>query len=122
MKKEVMKKWVAALRSGKYRQGEGQLKIPAKHQGHVKYCCLGVLCDIAPKTVGEWGKKKTPYPNFAGSDGSLGKKVRNWSGVKTDTGQVIADGKPCNLAYLNDVEGVSFKKIADVIEDNWRKL
>ena len=40
-------KWVAALRSGKYKQGTGQLRTEDDC-----YCCLGVLCDISG--VGQW--------------------------------------------------------------------
>ena len=42
-KKEFMKLWVKALRSGKYEQGEGMLCQ------NNKYCCLGVACDLAEK-------------------------------------------------------------------------
>lgn len=37
---ELGRKWVDALRSGKYQQGFGSLKTKAGG-----YCCLGVLCD-----------------------------------------------------------------------------
>jgi len=43
--KAFKKKWVAALRSGKYKQGKHRLK-----QTDIKgdsYCCLGVACEIA---------------------------------------------------------------------------
>jgi hypothetical protein len=38
---ELMTKWVAALRSGKYEQGTNVLR---SEWG--SYCCLGVLCDV----------------------------------------------------------------------------
>jgi len=41
MKKAVKKRWVKALRSGKYRQGE--FKLCTRHKGGSKFCCLGVL-------------------------------------------------------------------------------
>jgi len=40
MKKNVAKKWVKALRSGKYKQSREMLKNSGG------YCCLGVLCEI----------------------------------------------------------------------------
>ena len=43
MNKELIKKWVAELRSGKYKQGKGLLR----HNG--RYCCLGVLGDVLVK-------------------------------------------------------------------------
>ena len=40
MNPEVKEKWVAALRSGKYKQGQGELR-----SRHNRFCCLGVLCN-----------------------------------------------------------------------------
>jgi len=40
MTKKVKAAWVAALRSGKYSQGQRHLEYGGK------YCCLGVLCAI----------------------------------------------------------------------------
>lgn len=44
MKKEIAKKWVKALRSGKYKQGKRALKVETKKG--VQHCCLGVLCEL----------------------------------------------------------------------------
>jgi hypothetical protein len=38
---EVQKKWVDALRSGKFEQGQGFL-----HKSDGKMCCLGVACEV----------------------------------------------------------------------------
>lgn len=40
-KKELIEKWIEALRSGEYKQTVGKLVR------NNKYCCLGVLCEIA---------------------------------------------------------------------------
>jgi len=49
MNKELKKKWVSELRSGKYKQGKGLLRSGDKH------CCLGVFCEIAAAAgVGKW--------------------------------------------------------------------
>ena len=37
MKKEVAKKWVKALRSGKYKQGQGYLK-QYTNKGELRHC------------------------------------------------------------------------------------
>ena len=43
------KKWVAALRSGKFKQGKKQLKA------NNKFCCLGVACELFKDDVsGKW--------------------------------------------------------------------
>ncbi len=40
MNPELKEKWVAALESGDYAQGQSYL------QNNNKFCCLGVLCDV----------------------------------------------------------------------------
>lgn len=44
--RSLKKKWLEALRSGEYQQGEGHLFE------NDTYCCLGVLCKIAGATFG----------------------------------------------------------------------
>ncbi len=39
--KEFVEDWITALRSGKYKQGQGELYSEGK------YCCLGVACSIS---------------------------------------------------------------------------
>jgi hypothetical protein len=41
VKKDIKDEWVRRLRSGDYEQGQGYLRFGDK------YCCLGVLCDMA---------------------------------------------------------------------------
>ena len=60
MHKTLKKNWLKALRSRKYKQGQGRLRIDGPEQ--VAYCCLGVLCEVAgikynPNAV-------TPSKNF----------------------------------------------------------
>jgi hypothetical protein len=43
MNKEIADKWIEALRSGEYEQGIASL------QSGGRFCCLGVLCDLAIK-------------------------------------------------------------------------
>lgn len=51
MNPEIKEKWLAALRSGEYKQTRGALFRP-RRLDDVKpifpagYCCLGVLCDV----------------------------------------------------------------------------
>jgi hypothetical protein len=109
------KKWVAALRSGKYKQGSGGLKSGSS------YCCLGVACAISKQGV--FVKTSDPYYAYDVSDGYLRtsvlpKKVVDWLGVKTSA--PIAAGK--NLVYLNDSCKMSFSEIADFIEKNQEEI
>lgn len=41
---KILKAWVKALKSGKYKQTKGALKRKTSHG--IGYCCLGVLCSI----------------------------------------------------------------------------
>ena len=41
MNKEIKERWIAALRSGKYKQAQNVLRT-----GKDRLCCLGVLCDV----------------------------------------------------------------------------
>src|ERR1700722_17051899 len=60
MKPEYKAKWVAALRSGKYKQGRAAL-----HNVSGGMCCLGVLCDIVKDEVGGQWKGVGQGPNDA---------------------------------------------------------
>lgn len=49
MKPEVKNLWISALRSGEYQQGVGALRQKADPEQPDRFCCLGVLCDLAVK-------------------------------------------------------------------------
>lgn len=112
---EVYKLWVKALRSGKYKQAQGQLRDEdATESGwrgssdtFTGFCCLGVLCDLAIKDGGmaPWDMRGGP----SSSAGSLQPKVMKWMGM---------DSYMMNyLIELNDDEEKTFDEIADVIEE-----
>ena len=119
MDSTIKEKWLAALRSGKYKQGANALRSRQN-----KFCCLGVLCDIHRKEtkIGKWGKDfsgKFYFINTKKSTeefktiGILPKIVMLWAGLK-DNNPVINGAQ--TLASLND-RGDSFEKIADIIEE-----
>ncbi len=63
MNAEIKKSWTAALRSGKYRQGQGRLR--SELDGQLEHCCLGVLCELHSEQSGTVKFQITPnYPNF----------------------------------------------------------
>jgi hypothetical protein len=103
MKKEIAKKWVKALRSGRYKQVEGRLGSP-----RLGYCCLGVLCKV--------GRKE-----FSEQDGCLREEIVAWAGMKSDNGDLPVKGYK-SLVVLNDDRHFNFKAIADVIEKHWKIL
>jgi hypothetical protein len=107
MNAEIKKEWVAALRSGEFKQGKRALK-----DSEGNYCCLGVLCELhRRKFGGEWNGAR-----YLGDDKYLPEEVSDWAGV-TDTyeeGNPEAGGNV--LSELND-NGTTFEEIADLIEE-----
>lgn len=108
MDKELKDKWVAALRSGEYKQGRSYLK-----RGDL-YCCLGVLCEVAQ--LPSWDT----HADMAYLDGNQAMiPLRILKQLELD--YVFAK----ELAYRNDgVSGLgqvfehhTFTEIADIIEE-----
>lgn len=88
MNKQVKKKWLSALESGKYAQGYRQL-IYNTAAGK-RYCCLGVLCDLWAKHM----HKKIP------KDYDLGEylppqKILDWAGLSFQDAN--------DVGFVNDV-------------------
>ena len=96
MDKELKAKWVAALRSGKYKQGQGRLRSVDD-----TFCCLGVLADVEGKT---WELIQQVYV----VDGE------RWAVYGSYHLPTDAVGR---LAHMND-EGSTFEELADYIEEN----
>lgn len=110
MKKKIMQQWVAALRSGEFKQGKYRL------ESDDNYCCLGVLCVLA------MNKGVCDYSLGGQYDGATHgppDSVKAWSGLGSDFGRYKPE-EP-SLVHLNDSE-TPFSKIADIIETNWRTL
>lgn len=97
--KEFATKWVEALRSRKYRQGNGQLKV------NDKYCCLGVACELAGAT-----HKQTQGYGYIPS----GSRINIPNEIK---GFASANNLVSMLTNMND-GGRDFNQIADWIEAN----
>lgn len=134
MKQNIMKKWVRALRSGKYKQGTGTLK-QYNSKGQAQHCCLGVLCELYNKEMKKNKKKSLPekvfdndsdfshgYSRFGTKKEDLPKEVMNWAGIISSIGR-FRDAKfnADTLADLNDT-GRKFKTISNIIEKNWENL
>ena len=123
MKYNIMKKWTKALRSGEYEQGKGQL-VDDKD----RFCCLGVLCNLAvDEDIGEW-KDKGQYYVFLDKqknarEDDLSVLVQKWAGINSS--QVYFGDKEnpySTLIYLNDDGNKTFEEIADIIELNYKEL
>lgn len=115
MKKSIALKWVAALRSGQYKQGT---KVLRSHDN--KFCCLGVLCNLHAQEHPEFAAMQTD-PRRYDMMGSLPpKRVLAWSGLRTDTADYGKGTGEC-LTALND-NGYTFEEIANIIENKYKEL
>lgn len=107
MNKRIKKLWIKALRSGKYKQGQGQLRRGRKPENAV-YCCLGVLCDLAVKAGA--------IESFVGMGGLPPDEVVEWAGLSESDPMLARVRAPrYYAAQLND-EGKDFTFIAGRIE------
>lgn len=141
----ILNAWVPALRSGKYKQGRGQLR-----SANDEFCCLGVACDLLIeqgilnpwRALGSPGDIMYSIPatftdlmtgvetsydegvglpeqarTFIGISGGLGTLVKE-DGDPWDDNRVelqTSVGTVRSLASAND-DGVSFDEIADILE------
>ena len=122
-REELKKEWIAALRSGKYAQRTEFLHT--KIDGVDKFCCLGVLCDLAVK------HGILPAPNLEteiitygdlsdygrSSSAVLPLKLQEFMGVDSNQFEVGRHSKS-TLTALNDCTKTpyTFEKLADIIE------
>lgn len=123
MRKEIADKWVAALRSGEYKQGKFALN------SNNSFCCLGVLCELAKKegiVNSEHVKQNSDYMSYFDPrhdqdrhSGLLPRVVSKWADIKTSAGYVYPVAR--SLLELND-GGQTFEYIADVIENNYESI
>jgi len=122
MKREVANIWVTALRSGKYKQGMGYLNK------NNKFCCLGVLCEIAPANELQIHKQlNLDYMTYSAGGNKINKVGRfppvailKWANISLDYRTYIPELDK-KLWQLNDT-GYTFDQIADIIEKYWEDL
>lgn len=114
------KKWLEALRSGKYRQG--YYDLCDRDNGRLKYCCLGVLSKIQGRLIEAECGWVDHFENLAvlsednPAFGALSEGGDFPEGVSVQFGNGVFQ---C-LAGLNDSGLFSFKDIAKVIELIWK--
>src|SRR2546423_13169889 len=95
--KENMRLWVAALRSGEYKQGTGTLERTV--DGETRHCCLGVACRVAMNNGLKFNiierrpsviNSSTSDTFFDGEVGVLPEPVRKWLGLDSSN-PIIAE-------------------------------
>lgn len=100
--------WLKNLRSGLFKQGTDYLRQGKGNKA--RYCCLGVLTTMAVKN------SVCPAKISYTVDETLAPDVFKWAELPDCNPNIIDEyGNYTNLAELND-GGLSFKKIADLIE------
>ena len=106
MNQEIKKQWVAALRSGKYKQTRGFLIETSKKEG-LSYCPLGVLTRLCAR------KQKKSFSLISDGSGTLSDRVRRFAGLRADDPQL---GR-YTISERNDDLNQDFKQIARLIEN-----
>ena len=115
MNAEVKKKWVDALRSGKYRQGRMRLRVVDPNGD--KFCCLGVRCDMVDPS----GWRDEPKEDFVDGEATL---IRfHGMEMAAPSRSLIAKIGGLTRDWLvyaskNDIEDKTFEEIADFVEAN----
>lgn len=127
MKANILKKWVNALRAGKYHQTQEALKNV--QDGQAGFCCLGVLTQLYCKETG------TKWDNARRKDGDemLSRKVMDWAGlgkpnpylrIPKHLREKAGNLKGATAIDLNDgnamSDAFSFREIADCIEETYK--
>jgi hypothetical protein len=118
--KTRVKKLIAALRSGKYKQTTGTLR--EKRGLQMKYCCLGVACDVYRKETGK-GKWKRDGGCFDFcvdenlSEGDLIMPVWTWYGLGSQNPKINGE----TAIVRNDSLKETFDQIADALEADLKK-
>lgn len=103
MNKELLKRWVAALRGGEYKQGTEYLCQYDEDGNAFAFCCLGVLQNIEPR-IGD----------DVGGDELLDEdSLKKFLGINEQDGFFQK-----TYAGWND-EGMPFPEIADRLEKGW---
>jgi hypothetical protein len=113
MKRSIARKWAAALESGEYKQGKGQLR-----KGD-KFCALGVLCNLHAQEHPEIAAKQRFKSSYLGSSDLLPEEVQDWADMCSHDGYIYYN---TNLMHMNDVRGKTFPEIAKVIRKYWKEL
>lgn len=95
--------WLEALRSGRYQQGQGQLRSDRS------WCCLGVLCDVVDPDL--WIQCGPSFSYLTQIDTSFPPEAVT---TEADLPRLVM----LALSRMNDSIKVSFVEIADWIEGN----
>jgi hypothetical protein len=114
----IRTQWTAALRSGEYLQAASYLRDGDR------YCCLGVLCELAARDGILKAVKRdgVPFWSYDGRSDYLPESVQDWAGLNSANPKVgTPSGTVFPLGILNDGDDEDegewdFAQIADAID------
>jgi len=112
--KAFAEKWIAALRSGEYKQGQEALMIEGPYNDK-KYCCLGVACDVVGINI--LSSYENAFPCTLSNTDALPKLLVQNHSFKAGLSEKAQTTFVSKVAALND-DGKTFPEIADWIEAN----
>lgn len=104
----LQRKWLRALKSGKYKQTTGRLC--RKVRGEYRYCCLGVACEVL-RIKHETNGDDVLFDGCSGflpEDASQELKLR-------DVGGEFGQGAKNSLSWIND-QSRNFNRVIKIIE------
>ena len=107
MNKDVVRKWIKALRSGEYTQTKYCHRNADNH-----YCVMGVICDLHSKVFN--GKWLPTGPDYSYGE-TIPQVILDWLGKDVRYLQLDL------LVYYNDSERQTFDELADYLEDKMKK-
>lgn len=115
--KKLMRKWIDALRSRKYKQGFGYLRAKGPTKDSVdRFCCLGVLCDIYNNKL--WKKDNLQgvwylqlHQNETRESTALPMEIFDKIGISSDD--------ELYLMEMNDSQSKKFYQIANYLEKKY---
>lgn len=115
MVKSIKERWIEALRSGKYVQGEGMLKT--SDEPDAQFCCLGVLADI------QGCKWEEEFPIDYEFNGTQDREVtylgKGYIQPYEDVRGFLAESNDGGEGGLHkDFKKATFEEIADWIEEH----
>lgn len=130
---EVKIKWVAALRSGEYKQTTGQL-ADTDYNDNYSFCCLGVLAEVLEPGITKHGGAleglctlRDAHDKFNTDHGlwALFEPNTELHALASDFRSAMPEGNDVSdkqadssLMTLNDDGKYTFNQIADLIEEH----
>ena len=115
LERNFKRRWVAALRSGKFKQTKKVLF----DQSSGGFCCLGVMCSLKGIKKSELEGVSFPQDVRSFDDAfNIDPTTHDFfHGMNNgDAWKVPYRGRMCSLNELNDFEGLTFKQIANIID------